>query len=242
MKSQGGTRLAGKIALVTGASRGIGFAIANTFLCEGASVVITGRDRGRLDTAVEALSIHGDVQGILCDVRQEASVENLFIELKRSYSRLDVLINNAGIAGRACKIEQISSAEWRDAIDTNLTGTFLVTRSALPLLTNGATIVNNISMAAKVVFPGMAAYGASKFGALGFTESLREELRPRGIRVLALMPGAVDTDIWQQFWPDAPRSRMMTPDSIAHAVLTAVLMPENTTIQDLVISPTYGKL
>ncbi|HEX8925094.1 MAG TPA: SDR family NAD(P)-dependent oxidoreductase, partial [Terriglobales bacterium] len=142
----------------------------------------------------------------------------------------------------AGKIEKLSYSDWRDVIDTNLTGMFLVTRAALPLLSTGATVVNNISIAAKAVFPGMAGYNASKYGALGFTESLREEVRPRGIRVISLMPGAVDTDIWQQFWPQAPRKKMMSAESIAQAVLTAVLMPEGTAMQEIAIVPTAGKL
>src|SRR5208282_6719911 len=100
-----------------------------------------------------------------------------------------------------------------------LTGLFLCSRAALPLMRAGGTIINNLSVAAKTVFPNFAAYNASKRGALGFTLSLREELVPRSIRVVALMPGAIDTDLWQQFWPEAPRERMMDAESAAQAVL-----------------------
>ena len=88
----------------------------------------------------------------------------------------------------------------------------------------------------------MAAYTASKHGALGFTQTLREELRPRRIRVIALMPGATDTAIWEQIWPDAPRHKMMSPQSVAKALVNAILLPENATVSELVITPTGGAL
>jgi short-subunit dehydrogenase len=106
----------------------------------------------------------------------------------------------------------------------------------------GSTIVNNLSIAATQPFPGMSAYNASKFGALGFTQALREDLRKRGIRVLALLPGATDTDIWNQFWADAPKERMIPADAVAEAVLHAVSAPANTTIEEIRIGPTVGVL
>ena len=232
--------LSGKIALVTGGNRGIGFAIAKALIGEGATVIITARDLQKLNSALESLG--SNAQAVACDVREEASVSQAFARVQEDFGKLDILVNNAGIAGPAGKIEKLSYADWRDVVDTNLSGLFLVTRSALPLLSSGATIVNNISIAAKTIFPGMAAYNASKYGALGFTESLREEVRPRGIRVVSLMPGAVDTEIWQQFWPQAPRKKMMSADSIARATLTAILMPEGTAMQEIAIAPTAGKL
>jgi NAD(P)-dependent dehydrogenase (short-subunit alcohol dehydrogenase family) len=131
---------------------------------------------------------------------------------------------------------------WKEVIDTNLTGTFLVTRAALPLMRAGGTIVNNLSVAAVQPFAGMAAYNASKFGALGFTHALREDLRKRGIRVLALLPGATDTEIWGQFWPDAPRKKMISAETVAQAVLHAVSAPANATIEEIRIGPAAGVL
>jgi NAD(P)-dependent dehydrogenase (short-subunit alcohol dehydrogenase family) len=106
----------------------------------------------------------------------------------------------------------------------------------------GATIINNLSVAARTIFPNFAAYNASKHGALGFTLSLRDELIPRGIRVVALMPGATDTDLWQQFWPDAPRERMVDVESVAQAVLYSVLLPPNANLSEVVLAPTGGAL
>jgi short-subunit dehydrogenase len=102
--------------------------------------------------------------------------------------------------------------------------------------------VNNLSIAAKRVFPGSSAYNASKHGALGLTNTLREELRPRGIRVIALLPGATDTEIWNVIWPDAPRQKMMSPETVAQAVLDALLLPPESTVEEVVILPSAGTL
>ena len=166
----------------------------------------------------------------------------LFAAVKKRFGKLDVLVNNAGVAQPLTPIEQTSVELWREVMDTNLFGLFLCTRGALPLMERSATVVNNLSVAAKTVFPNFAAYNTSKHGALGFTRSLREELMPRGIRVVALMPGAIDTDLWQQFWPDAPRERMIDVDSVAQAVLYAVLLPPNANLSELVLTPTGGAL
>jgi short-subunit dehydrogenase len=106
----------------------------------------------------------------------------------------------------------------------------------------GGTIVNNISVAAVHPFAGMAAYTASKAGALGFTNVLREDLRKRGIRVLALMAGATDTEIWNQFWPDAPREKMVSSETVAQAVCHALTIPDKATIEEIKIGPTVGVL
>jgi NAD(P)-dependent dehydrogenase (short-subunit alcohol dehydrogenase family) len=247
-------RLLGKLAIVTGGSRGIGFAIARTLAAEGCSVVITGRDAAKLAKSAAELNrllsqktrAHQDhgvpVIAEVCDVRDPDSVASLFAMVERRFGKIDVLVNNAGIAQPTVSIEDTSIEVWRDAIDTNLTGLFLCTRAALPLLHTGATIINNLSVAARTVFPNFAAYNASKHGALGFTLSLREELIPRGIRVVALMPGATDTDLWQQFWPDAPRERMIDVDSVAQAVLYAVLLPPNANLSEIVLTPSGGAL
>ncbi len=102
--------------------------------------------------------------------------------------------------------------------------------------------MNNLSVAAKGVFAGESAYCASKHGALGFTNTLREELRPRGIRVVALMPGATNTDLWNQFWSEAPRDKMMSPETVADAVVNLLLLPANSAVEELVIAPTSGSL
>lgn len=232
-----------KVAVITGGGSGIGLAMARIFAASGYSVVITGRDAKRLQKA--ATNIPADkkqVTGIPCDVRNPASVEKLFREVGKQYPTIDVLINNAGVAHSLAPVDQLSIETWREVIDTNLTGTFLVTRAALPLMHAGGTIVNNLSVAALQPFAGMSAYNASKFGALGFTHALREDLRKRGIRVLALLPGATNTEIWGQFWPGAPKEKMISAETVAQAVLHAVSAPANTSIEEIRIGPAAGVL
>jgi NAD(P)-dependent dehydrogenase (short-subunit alcohol dehydrogenase family) len=177
-----------------------------------------------------------------CDVRDPESVRTLAARVKKQFGWVDVLINNAGIAHRSLPVEKLSYEEWKAVIDTNLTGTFLVTRAILPLMRRGGTIVNNLSIAARRVFPGSSAYNASKHGALGLTDTLREELRPKGIRVIALLPGATDTEIWNTLWPDAPRKKMLSAETVAHAVVDALRLPENSTVEELTIVPSAGTL
>jgi NAD(P)-dependent dehydrogenase (short-subunit alcohol dehydrogenase family) len=232
-----------KLAVITGGGSGIGLAVARILAASDYSVVITGRDAKRLHLAAEELSrTKSKVTPIACDVRDPASVEKLFHEIGRHYSTITVLINNAGVAHALAPVDQLPVEIWKEVIDTNLTGTFLVTRAALPLMRTGGTIVNNLSVAALQPFAGMSAYNASKFGALGFTHALREDLRKLGIRVVALMPGATNTDIWSQFWPGAPKEKMISAETVAQAVLHAVSAPANTAIEEIRIGPTTGVL
>jgi len=232
-----------KVVVITGGSRGIGLAMARTFARAGYSVVIAGRDAKRLENAAaEVRKNQGQVAAVPADVRDPGSVAKLFQAVSRVHSVIDVLINNAGVAHALAPVEQLAVEAWKEVIETNLTGTFLVTRAALPLMRAGGTIVNNLSIAATQPFAGMSAYNAAKFGALGFTRALREDLRQQGIRVLALLPGATDTEIWDQFWPDAPKEKMISADAVAEAVLHAVSAPANTTIEEIRIGPTAGVL
>ena len=139
-------------------------------------------------------------------------------------------------------MEKLPFPVWKDVLETNLDGMFLVTQAALVMMKHGGTIVNNLSIAANRVFAGLAAYNASKHGALGLTNTLREELRPKGIRVIGLLPGATDTDIWKTLWPGAPRRKMMAAETVAEAVVQAILLPENATVETLEILPTAGTL
>lgn len=236
-------RLRGKTALVTGASRGIGLAIAQALASEGCNLAITGRNQSRLNKVGRALARSKiRVLPVKCDVRNPHEVEPLLAAVKRQFRRLDILVNNAGLAQENLSVAQLPVNSWMQVIDTNLTGMFLVTRAALPLMKRSGAIVNNLSIAAKRVFPGSSAYNASKHGALGFTNTLREELRERGIRVIALLPGATDTAIWKTLWPDAPREKMMSPNTVAEAVVNALTLPAESTVEELTILPSAGTL
>lgn len=234
------SRLNNKVALITGGERGIGLATARALAAEGCDLVITGRNQAGLKKAAKQLG--GTTVPIACDVRDARSVEELFARVKKQFRNVDILINNAGVAHRDLRVWELPIETWKNVIDTNLTGTFLVTRAALPLMKRGAAIVNNLSIAAKRIFPGSSAYNASKHGALGLTNTLREEVRTRGIRVIALLPGATDTEIWGTLWPEAPRKKMMSPDTVAQAVVNALMLPEESTLEELIIRPSAGTL
>lgn len=241
MKSQASRpRFHSKSALITGGNRSIGLAIARALAAEGCHLVITGRDRSTLNKAAKELG--RSVVPIACDVRDPKAVQALLAAVKDRFQRLDILINNAGVGHANVGVVKLPLASWREVIDTNLTGMFLVTRAALPLMKGGAAIVNNLSIAAKRVFPGSSAYNASKHGALGFTNTLREELRGQGIRVIALLPGATNTELWNTLWPDAPRKKMMSADTVAQAVVNALTLPGESTVEELVILPSAGTL
>ncbi|PYX44058.1 MAG: short-chain dehydrogenase [Acidobacteria bacterium] len=235
--------LRGQVALVTGATRGIGLAIARALAVEGCNLILTARNESVLTRLTRQFaSSKVQVFAHPCDVRDPHSVDALFRSARNKFKRLDILINNAGIAHPNLPIQNLPLPVWKDVLDTNLTATFLVTQAALAIMKRGSTIVNNLSIAATRVFAGSAAYNASKHGALGLTNTLREELRPRGIRVIGLMPGATDTDIWTTLWPEAPRGKMMTPATVANAVVQAILLPANATIETLEILPSAGTL
>jgi len=238
-RSKSSDPLRGKVAVITGAGRGIGLAIAQALADAGCQLALAARFR---DTRAlrAAEKIGGFAQA--CDVRDERSVSEFFAAVKKRFRHIDILVNNAGIGGPSRNVAQLAPEDWRAVTDINLTGMFLATRAALPLMKRGASIVNNLSVSAKDVFPGMAAYNASKHGAAGFTNTLREELRGKGIRVIGLYPGATDTAIWEQFWPKAPRRRMMRPETIARAVVFALSLPPEATVEELVIAPTAGAL
>lgn len=235
--------LRNQVALVTGATRGIGLAIARALAAEACNLILTGRDEQALrSVSRELASAKIKILAHPCDVRDPQSIDDLFRAIRKKFKRLDIVINNAGIAHPNFTVDKLPLPLWKDVIETNLTGMFLVTQAALAIMKRRGTIVNNLSIVATRVFAGSAAYVASKHGALGLSNTLREELRPKGIRVIALMPGGTNTEIWNSFWPQAPRKKMMSPAIVAAAVVNAILLPPNATVEILEILPTVGLL
>ncbi|MGC2193884.1 MAG: SDR family NAD(P)-dependent oxidoreductase [Terriglobales bacterium] len=238
-----GPPLRGQTALITGAGRGIGLAIARALARQGSDLVLAGRNLAPLEKVGRELARQGiRVLAKVCDVRDPQSVKALAASIKKEFRRVDILVNNAGIGHVSLPVSKLSYDAWKVVIDTNLTGVFLVTREIVPLMRRGSTVVNNLSIAATRVFAGSSAYNASKHGALGLTNTLREELRPLGIRVIALLPGATDTEIWNTLWPDAPRKKMMSPETVARTLVSALLLPADSTVEELTIMPTSGAL
>ena len=186
--------LAGRVALVTGGSRGIGFGIAAALVAEGMKVAITGRDQASLDEARRRITGPGTLETVHADVRHYADVERTMATIEQTFGGIDVLVNNAGV-GVFAPVADMTPAQWSDIIDTNLTGVYNCCHVALPLLRKrgGRYIINISSLAGKNSFVGAAAYCASKAGLNAFSETLMLEVRQDNIRVTYIMPGSVAT-------------------------------------------------
>jgi 3-oxoacyl-[acyl-carrier protein] reductase len=186
----------GKVALVTGGSRGIGLATAESLLKEEATVIICARRAAEIDRALTDLKRvgNGRIEGQTCDVRSYTQVRDLFKFINKSFGGLDILVNNAGI-GLFANVEEMSPEDWQAVIETNLNSLFYCCHEAIPLMRarGGGYIFNIGSLAGKNAFPQSAAYSASKFGLIGFSEALMQEIRYDNIRVSYIMPGSVKT-------------------------------------------------
>lgn len=230
---------------MTGGSRGIGFAIARALVADGARVMITGRDGGRVAASVEALgAAAGDASraaGDAVDVRDRAAVERIVAETARRFGGLDTLVNNAGV-GAFAEVATMSVADWARVIDTNLTGVFYCTRAAIPFMkrAGGGWIINIASLAGRNYFPGGAAYCASKAGLVAFSESLMQEVRADGIRVSVVMPGSVRTE-FSGPTEHADDSWKLTPDDVAQAVLDLLHHPARSLPSKVEIRPAKTK-
>lgn len=234
-------KLDGKVAVVTGANRGIGLAIARACGREGARVGLVGRDRRALERAARELT-GSDFIGCV-DVTRPRAVSRLFQMIGKRYGRLDILVNNAGVFTYK-PFARTTLDDWRKNIETNLTSIFLATREALPLFARSPAphLVNILSVSSLRGFRNCSAYSAAKFGALGLTRVLAEELRARGIRVTAVFPGPTDTRMAKEFDFPVDRTRLMRPEDVAEAVLAALFQPVRTTVQDIVLMPSKGSL
>ncbi|MCB1023168.1 MAG: SDR family NAD(P)-dependent oxidoreductase, partial [Acidobacteria bacterium] len=186
--------LKGKIAVVTGGSKGIGKAIAERLLKAGATVFICAREKSVLREAVTDLERFGRVSGEICDIRSETQVKMMLDECQRVFGGVDILVNNAGIGVFGKTVEELEPEEFRRTLETNLFGVFYACHFAVPLMKarGGGYIINISSLAGQNAHPKMAAYNASKFGLNGFTEALMQEVRQENIKVSYICPGSVN--------------------------------------------------
>jgi NAD(P)-dependent dehydrogenase (short-subunit alcohol dehydrogenase family) len=230
--------LEGKTAIVTGASKGIGFAIAEALGKQGANVFICARDKGELRRAVDDLSRNGRVEGEICDVRSEEQVKMMLDECERVFGGLDILVNNAGMGIFGMTVEEISADEFRQTLETNLFGVFYACHYAIPMMKRrgGGYIINISSLAGQNPHPKMAAYNASKFGLNGFTEAMMQEVRQDNIKVSYICPGSVNT----YFGGDSPspeQSWQLQPEDIAKVVVGLLEMDQRALPSKVEIRP-----
>lgn len=231
-----------RVVIVTGASKGIGRTTALGFAEGGATVFAVARNQGLLEAlAAESEALAGQIIASPADVRQRPQVEKVVTEAQQRAGRIDILVNNAGIE-RVRPLDEVSDEEFAATIDTNLKGTFLFIRAVLPGMKAQKTghIINVSSSAGLRGFAEDAVYCASKFGVMGLTDALDEELRGYGIRVSAVAPGAVDTDLAKDTWspPDDPyRPHFLQPEDVANAILFVAAQPRHVTVPLITLLP-----
>ncbi len=231
--------LAGQVAVVTGAGRGIGAAIASRLAGMGARILLCARNRASLEAVAAQISKAGGQAEIAeCDVQDLASVEKMAQKVEQSLGRTDILVNNAGIGVFGKPLHDLSPEAWDRTLNTNLRGVFYCMRSFAPMMIREKTghIINISSLAGKNPVPNGAAYAASKWGLNGLSYSAAEELRSYGIRVSVVCPGSVDTDLSPHEGKDA--RKMLQPEDVAHVVAMLVMQSPQSFASEVLLRPT----
>jgi 3-oxoacyl-[acyl-carrier protein] reductase len=219
--------LQGRVAVVTGGTKGIGRAIAESLARAGVHVVIAARHEDDVQEAQEALTrVGARALGVVCDVQRQEDCRRLVEAAAATFGRLDVLVNNAGI-GRFAPVAEMSVEDWDNVIGTNLDSLFYCCNAAIPHLraAHGSWIINIGSLAGKNAFANGAAYNASKFGLIGFSEALMQEVRHDDIRVTYIMPGSVNTEFGMH--ERAETDWMIQPEDIAQIVMDLLAFRSN---------------
>jgi NAD(P)-dependent dehydrogenase (short-subunit alcohol dehydrogenase family) len=237
-------KLAGQVAVVTGGGRGIGRAVAQALAGEGAAVVLAARSSRELDAVGrEIAAAGGRALPVVTDVRQEPAVAALVARTLAEHGRIDILVTAAGVA-RFGPVAEVATADWDQTLAVNLRGALLCCRAVLPpmMAARRGTIINIGSVVTSRTLTGSAAYTASKYGLVGFSRVLAEEMRPHGVRVGVLSAGATDTPLWDGM-PGAPdRARMLTPAQVAEAALLMAGLGSNAALEELLLLPAGGVL
>ncbi len=214
-----------KIAVITGGTKGIGYAIAESLVKAGASVFVCGRDLTDVNNAVSCLSELGNAAGGDCDVRDEMQVRSMLADCERVFGGVDILVNNAGMGVFGKTVEELSGDEFRQTVETNLFGVFYCCHYAIPMMKErgGGYIFNISSLAGQNAHPRMAAYNASKFGLNGFSEALMQEVRQDNIKVSYICPGSVNTYFGNDT-PSEEKSWQLQPEDIAQVIVDLLAM------------------
>ncbi len=232
-----------KVAIITGASTGIGKHISIELSKKEYIVILISRSKDKLKSVKKIIDKNGHECIIIeSDISKESSVDKIFKKIK-SFNNIDILINNAGL-GIFNKIENISNSDWDVQINTNLKGSFMMTRNIIPIMKknkNGKIVFIN-SVAGLKPYPYSSAYVASKFGLRGFASSIREELRKDNIKVISVHPGAIDTPFWNEIEGDFPREKMLSSIDISKSIVNSILSQNNLVNEEIVIRSIAGDL
>jgi NAD(P)-dependent dehydrogenase (short-subunit alcohol dehydrogenase family) len=231
--------LAGQVAVVTGAGRGIGAAIARQLAALGAATVLCGRTQTTLDATARTIAELGaKTEVIPCDVTVLHQLEYAATRVDSTFGRADILVNNAGVGGFKDQLHTLAPEEWERILNTNLRGVYYAIRAFAPLMIRAYSghIINISSLAGKNALPQGAAYAASKWGLNGLTYSVAEELRPHNVRVSVICPGSVDTELSPHTGKDP--KKMLQPEDVAHAVAMLVTQAPQSFMSEILLRPT----
>jgi 3-oxoacyl-[acyl-carrier protein] reductase len=231
--------LTNQVAIITGAGRGIGAAIARELSNLGATTILLGRTQESLDSTAQAIAQSGgNAKAISCDVSSLQSVESAAREVESIQGRVDILVNNAGIGGFGGPLHQLPPEEWDRILNTNLRGVYYMVRAFAPMMIRARAghIINISSLAGKNPLPNGAAYAASKWGLNGLSYSMAEELRSYNIRVSVICPGSTNTDLSPHAGKDP--AKMLQPEDVAHAVAMLVTQSPQSFVSEISLRPT----
>jgi NAD(P)-dependent dehydrogenase (short-subunit alcohol dehydrogenase family) len=234
-----GQPLTGQVAVVTGAGRGIGAAIAHTLAKLGAAAVLCGRTQSALDSTAQAIgNAGGKAEVIPCDVTELRQLEHAAARVDSTFGRLDILVNNAGVGAFSQPLHKFAPEDWDRVLNTNLRGVYFAIRAFVPLMIRSRSghVINISSLAGKNALPNGAAYAASKWGLNGLTYSVAEELRTYNIRASVVCPGSTNTELSPHAGKDP--AKMLQPEDVAHAVAMLVTQAPQSFVSEILLRPT----